>query len=181
MVGVLVTDGEPNGCDLDVDTLAAIISTQLSTNGIKTFVIGMDSANFQTLERLSIAGGATPHSTYCAPGFTTCSFFNVGGGQPEAFIDALQQIQRSVVGCRFSLPITDAGIVDPATLVVNVVSPASPDQQTLPHVASLAACGDGWYSDANAPGEFALCPSTCTGVQAEVGVSIQLLAGCLGS
>ena len=181
MVGVIVTDGEPNGCDLSADNLAAVISTQLSTNGIKTFVIGMDGANFATLEQLAIAGGATPHTTYCAPGFDSCSFFNVGGGQPEAFIDALQQIQRSVVGCQFTLPSTDAGIVDPSTLVVNVVSPANPDQQTLKRVESLADCGDGWYSDASAPGQFALCPSTCTGVQALVGVSVQLLAGCLGS
>ncbi len=176
-----MTDGDPNGCDEVTDDLAGILSTQLSTTGIKTFVIGMAEANFATLEELAIAGGATAHSTYCASGFTSCHFFNVGAGQPEAFVDALQQIQRSVVGCRFSLPSTDAGIVDPGTLVVNVVSPANPDQQTLQHVASLADCGDGWYSDPSKPGEFALCPDTCTSVQAQDGVSIELLVGCLGS
>jgi len=181
MVSVLVTDGEPNGCELSPTTLSNIISNQLTSSGIKTFVIGMDGANFQTLEQLAIAGGATPHATYCAPGFATCSFFNVGAGKPEAFVDALQQIQRSVVGCRFTLPSTDAGIVDPTTLVVNVISPANPEQRTLKHVESLAACGDGWYSDSNRPGEFSLCPQTCGGVQAEVGVSVELLVGCLGS
>ncbi len=181
MVAVLVTDGEPNGCELDPTVLAGILSAQLTATGIKTFIIGMDGANFQTLEELAVAGGATPHSTYCADGFASCSFFNVGEGKPEAFVDALQQIQRSVVGCRFSLPTTDAGIVDPATLTVNVVSPAALEQQTLKHVASVGDCGDGWYSDPNRPGEFALCPQTCSTVQAEVGVSVELLAGCLGS
>jgi hypothetical protein len=143
--------------------------------------MGMDGANFQTLEQLAQAGGAIPHSTYCAPGYSQCSFFNVGSGSPEAFIDALQQIQRSVVGCRFSLPNTDAGIVDPATLVVNISSPANPDQKTLKRLLSAADCGDGWYSDPARPGEFALCPQTCTAVQAEVGVGVDLLVGCLGS
>jgi len=181
MVSVIVTDGEPNGCELSPTALSNIISNQLTSTGIETFVIGMDGANFQTLEQLAIAGGATPHATYCAPGFSSCSFFNVGDGKPEAFIDALQQIQRSVVGCRFTLPSTDAGIVDPATLVVNVISPANPEQRTLKHIDSLSACGDGWYSDSSKPGEFALCPQTCSGVQAEVGVSVELLVGCLGS
>ena len=181
MVAILVTDGDPNGCEKTTATLANIISTHLTNTGIKTFIIGTDGANFQTLEQLAVAGGATPHSIYCAGGFSTCSFFNVGAGQPEAFIDALQQIQRSVVGCRFSLPITDAGIVDPSTLVVNVVSPENPDRQKLIRRASAAACGDGWYADPDQPGEFALCPQSCTSVQSQVGVSIELLAGCLGS
>ncbi len=181
MVSVIVTDGEPNGCELSPSVLSSIISSHLASTGIKTFVIGMDGANFQTLEQLAIAGGASVHTTYCAEGFSTCSFFNVGAGKPEAFIDALQQIQRSVVGCRFTLPSTDAGIVDPSTLTVNVISPANPEQRTLKHVDSVAACGDGWYSDSARPGEFALCPQTCSAVQAEVGVSVELLVGCLGS
>lgn len=181
MVAVLVTDGDPNGCELSPSTLASIISNHRAATGVKTFIIGMDGANFQTLEQLAVAGGATPHTIYCAPGFSSCSFFNVGSGKPEAFIDALQQIQRSVVGCRFALPTTDAGIVDPDTLVVNVISPANPDQQPLKRVASASNCGDGWYSDPTAPGEFALCPSTCSSVQAQVGVSVELLVGCLGS
>jgi hypothetical protein len=181
MVAVLVTDGEPNGCDLSTSTLGSILATHRLATGIKTFIIGMDGANFQTLEQLAVAGGATPHTTYCASGFSSCSFFNVGGGKPEAFIDALQQIQRSVVGCRFALPSTDAGIIDPDTLVVNTVSPANPDQQSLKRLPSAVACGDGWYSDPMAPGEFALCPGTCSAVQAQLGVRIELLAGCLGS
>ena len=180
MVGILVSDGDPNGCDEVIGDLAGILSTQLSTTGIKTFVIGMADATFQTLEQLAIAGGATAHSTYCAPGFASCHFFNVGAGQPEAFVDALQQIQRSVVGCRFALPSTDAGIVDPATLVVNVVSPANPDQQTLQHVASLADCGSGWYADANQPAKLP-CPGYLHQRASRSGVSVELLVGCLGS
>lgn len=181
MVAILVTDGEPNGCEKDVTKLSSIVSNHLAATGIKTFIIGTDDANFATLEQLAEAGGATPHSIYCAAGFSTCSFFNVGAGQPEAFIDALQQIQRSVVGCRFSLPTTDAGIVDPSTLQVNVVSPANPDRQILQHRAIAADCGDGWYADPDHPGEFVLCPNSCSTVQAQVGVSIELLAGCLGA
>jgi len=181
MVAILVTDGEPNGCELSSDVLENMLSTHRAATGIKTFIIGMDGANFQALEHLAVAGGASPHSTYCASGFTSCSFFNVGEGKPEAFVDALQQIQRSVAGCRFTLPTTDAGIVDPTTLVVNVASPGSPDQKTLKRLGSLTECGEGWYSDDATPGQFALCPSTCAAVQVQIGVRIELLAGCLGS
>jgi len=181
MVAILVTDGAPNGCELNTDTLANLISTHRTNTGIKTFIIGTDGADFQTLEQLAVAGGATPHSIYCTTDFSSCSFFNVGAGAPEAFIDALQQIRRSVVGCRFTLPSTDAGIVDPSTLVVDVVSPANADRETLVRRTSAADCGDGWYADPSHPGEFSLCPQSCTNVQSQVGASVELLAGCLGS
>lgn len=182
MVAILATDGDPNGCDLSTKALAALISQHEQANGIKTFIIGTDGANFQTLEQLAIAGGAAAHSIYCAPGFSSCHFFNVGAGEPEAFIDALQQIQRSVVGCRFSLPQTDAGIVDPTTLVVQVVSAANADRQILPRRPTVSDCGrGGWYAEPDSSGEFALCPESCTSLQSQVGVSVQLLAGCLGS
>jgi len=181
MVAILVTDGAPNGCELDTDTLVNLVTEHRTNTGIKTFIIGTDGANFQTLERLAVAGGATPHAIYCTTGFPSCSFFNVGAGAPEAFIDALQQIRRSVVGCRFTLPSTDAGIVDPSTLVVDVVSPANADRETLVRRASATDCGDGWYADPNRPGEFSLCPQSCTNVQSQVGASVELLAGCLGS
>jgi hypothetical protein len=158
-----------------------LVATHRANTGIKTFIIGTDGANFQTLEQLAVAGGATPHSIYCATGFSSCSFFNVGEGAPEAFIDALQQIQRSVVGCRFSLPSTDAGIVEASTLVVQIVSPTGGDRKALVRRASATECGDGWYSDSEHPGEFSLCPQTCANVQSQVGVAVQLMAGCLGS
>lgn len=181
MVAILVTDGDPNGCELNPLTLAKLIADHQTKTGIKTFIIGTDGANFQTLEQLAVAGGATPHSIYCTAGFPRCSFFNVGAGAPEAFIDALQQIQRSVVGCRFTLPSTDEGIVDPDSLVVDVVSPATADRQTLVRRSSAGECGDGWYADPTHPGEFSLCPQSCSAVQSQVGVSIEVLAGCLGS
>ena len=37
MIGVLITDGDPNGCDNNVDNLATILSTHLMATGIKTF------------------------------------------------------------------------------------------------------------------------------------------------
>jgi len=181
MVAILVTDGAPNGCELNTEALVSLISAHRTNTGIKTFIIGTDGADFQTLEQLAVAGGATPHAIYCTTGFSSCSFFNIGAGAPEAFIDALQQIRRSVVGCRFTLPATDAGIVDPSTLVVDVVSPAKADRETLVRRASATECGDGWYADSNHPGEFSLCPQSCANVQAQAGASVELLAGCLGS
>ena len=181
MVGVIVTDGEPAGCEADTGKLSAILTAHRASAGQLTFVIGMTGAKYEVLEALATAGGAPPHTTHCAGNITPCSFYDVGDGNPEAFVDALQQIQRSVVGCRFGMPMTDAGIIDPNTLAVEWQSSRQSTPTRIPRVDSAAACGDGWYADPSRAGEFSLCPTTCTLLQTETQVNINVLAGCLGS
>jgi hypothetical protein len=181
MVGVITTDGNANGCERDASKLAAILKQHRDTTGQLTFVIGMTGANYPVLETLAQAGGADLHTQHCAGGISPCSFYDVSDGTPAAFIDALQQIQRSVAGCRFGMPNTDSGLVDPATLVVEWKSSAHATLTRLTRRAALAECGEGWYADAAHPGQFALCPSTCAFLQAEALVNINVLVGCLGS
>ena len=181
MVAVLVTDGEPNGCERDPQALAELLQQHRDTTEITTFVVGVSGANFETLEILARAGGAEPHESYCASGMAPCVSYDVGDGRPEAFVDALQQIHRSVVGCQFTLPQSNDGLVDPDTLVVEVSSPAHTDVQRLERLGGAQDCGEGWYADPDQANQFALCPSTCSAVTAEVGVRVDVLAGCLGS
>ncbi|MGC4068998.1 MAG: hypothetical protein QM784_30995 [Polyangiaceae bacterium] len=181
MVSVITTDGNPNGCERDVNRLAKILSDHRAATGQLSFVIGMTGANYPALEVLAKAGGAAPHTTHCAGAISPCSFYDVGDGNPEAFVDALQQIQRSVVGCRFGLPQTDAGIVDPATLVVEWSTQTEPTPTRLSRVQAPADCGEGWYADPEQPSEFVLCPKSCDLVQQKTRVRIDVLAGCLGS
>ncbi len=181
MVGLITTDGSSNGCERDAANLAAILRQHRDATGQLTFVVGMTGANYTVLETLAQAGGAPPHETHCAGSISPCSFYDVGDGNPEAFVDALQQIQRSVVGCRFGMPTTDSGLVDPNTMMVEWNSSSQTVDQLLPHVTSMSDCGKGWYADPTKPGEFSLCPETCNQLQAEPLVHVNVLAGCLGS
>lgn len=182
MVGIVMTDGNPNGCSKDLGTLSSLLSAHRAKTGQLTFVIGMTGANYVALETLAVAGGASPHNNHCVAGGTTpCHYYDVGDGNPSAFIDALQQIQRSTVGCHFTMPTTDAGVVDPDTLAVEWSTPTDTIPTRLTRLAAVDDCGDGWYADPTNPGQFALCPTTCAVVQGKVQVQIDILAGCLGS
>jgi hypothetical protein len=181
MIGVIATDGMPVGCDNDIANLAKILSDHYAATGQITFVIGMTGANYDVLEQLAQAGGGKPHSTYCGNTRTSCTYYDVGNGNPEAFVDALQQIQRIMTGCRFGMPTTDAGLVDPKTLVVEWSSPNDPVPTRIPYVGKQSDCGEGWYEDPDHPSQFALCPNTCNFVQGKARVNIDVLVGCLGS
>lgn len=181
MVGIITTDGRPNGCERSIDTLAAILKQHRESTGQLTFVIGLTDADFSVLELLAKAGGAPPHSTHCAGGVNPCSFYDVGDGDPTAFVAALQQIQRSVVGCRFGMPTTAGGLVDPTTMIVQWSSPTHAATERIPRVDSPNASCQGWYADAAKPGEFVLCTATCAQLQAQPSVQVDVLVGCLGS
>lgn len=181
MVGLITTDGSANGCERDVTKLASILRQHRESTGQLTFVVGMTGANYTALETLAQAGGATAHTSHCAGGISPCTFYDVADGRPDAFIDALQQIQRSVVGCRFGMPTTDSGLVDPTTMILEWSSSTQVSPQRLRRVTGISDCGQGWYADPAKPGEFSLCPESCTHLQGQPLVRIDVLAGCLGS
>jgi hypothetical protein len=182
MVGILITDGVPccGECNDNVATIAKIPQNLYNNFGIRTFVIGMTGASFPALEQWAVAGGGPSHSNYCASGYSTCHFYNVGNGDKTAFINALKAIQQSALGCQFNMPKTDAGIVDPSKLAVQF-TPSGASPQTLPNAGSKAGCnGDGFYYDNNqTPTTITLCPATCT--KAGTGGTVNITVPCQGS
>jgi hypothetical protein len=132
MVGVFVTDGEPNGCNPNADALAGIVRQHLDQSGRRTFVIGMDGADFSILDVIAQAGGAAPHSSYCAQDASLCHYYNVGNGDPRAFVDALQQIQRAVSECQFNVPEGETGLADPDAVRLDYSSSTQPTPIELP-------------------------------------------------
>jgi hypothetical protein len=182
MIGIFVTDGVPENCTTNANTLAGIVQTHLTNDKIKTFVIGMDGANFGTLDTIAAPGGASPHTSFCG-GSSPCYSYNVGNGNPAAFTAVLAAIQKSAVACQFSMPTTDGGIVDPSKVEVEYYPAGNPPPQKLPKVTNAAACaGGGWYFDNNAtPKSILLCPSSCTVVQLDTKAKIDVSLGCLGS
>lgn len=184
MIGILITDGDPNGCNGDPNYLKGLAQTHLTSTGIRTFVIGMQGATYSTLETIAQGGGAQPHTNYCAGGISPCHFYDVGSGSPAGFIAALQAIQQSAIACQFNVPKPEAGVLDPAKVSVEYTPGSGGPGQPLTKVSSSSQCGPsgGWYYDNNVnPTSISLCPSTCAAVQTDSNAKIDVLLGCLGS
>jgi hypothetical protein len=184
MVGILVTDGAPNGCSTDTAELGAIVSQHLADSGIPTFFVGMTGSDYASLEQLGASGGAAAHTTFCAGGISPCHFYDVGNGEPAAFVDALQQIQRSVAGCDYVVPPSESGLADYSKLVLEYRSSEHATPVTLEQVSQEADCTSklGYYVDESlTPPLIRLCPATCSTAQAEYSVTVDVLVGCSGS
>ena len=183
MIGILITDGLPTRCDTDTTNLAAIASDHYANTGIQTFVIGMASAlDFNVIETIAAGGGASPHDDFCHS-TTPCHHYDVGAGNPQAFIQALQQIQAAAIGCTFQMPTTDAGVIDIEKVKIEYTPGGVGTPQELTRVDDAASCvPDGWYYDDNQnPTTLNLCPDMCNTVKADSTAKIQVLLGCLGS
>ncbi|MCC6902397.1 MAG: hypothetical protein IT377_25725 [Polyangiaceae bacterium] len=182
MIGVFITDGVPEGCTTNVNVLAGIVQNHLTATGIKSFVIGMDGADFGKLDSIAAPGGASPHTQYCG-GSSPCYSYDVDNGNPAAFTAVLAAIQKSAVACQYSMPTTDGGIVDLNKVEVQYFPGGNPPAQKLTKVTSSAACtGAGWFFDNNAnPKSILLCPGSCSVVQLDSKAKVDVNLGCLGS
>lgn len=106
-IGILITDGDPQGCNTDIDDLKDLIDAHYTATKIRTYVIGMNGATFGNLEKLASGGGGAPHaatvgalSQACGNVTAPCHFWNVGDGNPAGFIQALAAIQEASDGCK---------------------------------------------------------------------------------
>ena len=186
MIGVLMTDGDPVGCNENIDDLAAIIAEHYAATGIRTFIIGMNGATEANLEKLAIAGGAEPHDDFCGTLQGPCHYWNVGDGAGSAIADALQAIAKQAVPlpCDYAL----ADITPPAgteldlkTLNVQLVQNGT--ATLIGNVATEEQCPlvePAWYYDNAAnPQNIVLCQRACEVVSnAEQGAKMNVVGGC---
>lgn len=114
-IGILVTDGDPLGCNEDLPSLAALLAAHNQATSIRTYVIGMQGASFANLEILAGGGGAPAHpdtvgtvTDACGDGSGPCRHWNVGNGDPAVFTAALAAIQDSANGCK-----DGGGVINP--------------------------------------------------------------------
>jgi len=179
---VLITDGAPTACTLrDNTSLAALLETQRTQQGVSTFVVGMNGANYTNLEALAVGGGAPSHTNLCANGSASCHYYDVGAGSAAAFSQALRDIQLAAVGCAYNLPSPPSGIIDPDRVRVSYQSGAtSSDLARVTNAAACGANGNGWYYDNNTtPSSVRLCTTTCNTVRADASAQLRVLFGCL--
>lgn len=186
MIGVLMTDGDPNGCNEDIPTLAGIISNHLATTGIRTFIIGMDGATESNLEELAIAGGAEPHDDFCGSLTPPCHYWNVGDGSGDAIASALTAIAGQAAPFPCEYPLSDIQPPNGATLdlsTLNVQLTQGGVTTVIANVASEESCpadSPAWhYDSAAAPTAILLCQNACDLVTAaEQGATMNVVGGC---
>jgi hypothetical protein len=187
MIGVLMTDGDPNGCEQDVGTLSNIIADHLKNDGIRTFIIGMQGATDSNLERLATAGGADPHDDWCGSLNAPCHYWNVDTGAGDAVSSALSAIvqQAAPIPCEFPV----SGFTPPAGQQldfgkVNVTLTDDMNTKTqigqVPDKASCRSDVAAWYyDDPAAPKAIELCDNACSLVtDAANGSRVSVVVGC---
>jgi hypothetical protein len=114
-IGILITDGNPNNCNEDRDELADMLKAHYDQTQLRTYVIGMEGASFDNVERIAQGGGTPEHpdtvgalNNACGGDTAPCRHWNVGDGNPAAFEAALKAIQESADGCK-----PGGGVINP--------------------------------------------------------------------
>jgi hypothetical protein len=177
VIAVLATDGEPDEClPKDQAGIAAIAAAALAgTPSIKTFAIG-------TFAQADIPSGPNLLDAIAAAGGTGKAFnINTTQNVNQAFLDALNKIRGTALGCQYTIPVPEAGTADFTKLNVRY-TPGSGAPVDIGNVADKAHCpatGNAWYYDNNiAPTQIELCASTCATVSADAKGKIDILLGC---
>jgi hypothetical protein len=171
---VLITDGEPYGCDTNNTNIANLAATAYES-GVLTYVIGLGGLNAAVLDQIAALGGTSQAITVAS-----------GDTSTQDLLDALLAIRGMKLSCEFAIPQQTSGgsTIDPRLINVNYSSgdPAAGATTTqFGMVADASACGTdlGWYfDDPTNPTAIILCPAACTTVSNDPEAHIELLAGC---
>ena len=171
VVVVFASDGDPNGCPGNQNTIsviAALAQSALNYNGVQTYVIAVQGATLANLDQIAAGGG-------------TGAAFDVTANV-AAFSQKMAEIRLAALGCEFVIPPppnNEELDVDKVNVTYTPGGQGSP--QTLPHADNLQDCAGlpGWYYDNNAmPTKIQLCPASCTIVQADANAVVDVLFGC---
>jgi hypothetical protein len=167
VVIVLVTDGDPNGCNSDPNNVAAAAATVAAT--IPTYVIGV-GPDATKLNTIATGGGTAPAII-------------VDTNNPAQITADLQKaigaIKKASLGCSYGLPPPPAGkTLDIGAVNVNY-TPGGGSLTTLPYSADCSNANGWHYDSAVAPTQIVMCASSCSTLQADKsGGAIDIVFGC---
>jgi hypothetical protein len=170
-VVVLVTDGEPNGCEEEIDAIAQLSADAFASAQILTYAIGLTGSQESDMDAIAAAGGTTEGI-----------FISDGATAQQELLAALTAIRGSILDCDFPMPEASGGLmVDPSQINVNY-TPAGGMTTTLGRVPDAASCGTGpgWYYDnPQNPTTILLCPESCNQASGSYDASLEILLGCV--
>jgi hypothetical protein len=186
-VAILVTDGAPTLCNLDVNALSQIAADGLA-QGVTTYTLGMQGSDFNVLNAISQAGGSDCDVN--GPNFAC----DVQTGQ-AAFLAAMnairgeisrtetrQEIQSTQLECDWVIPEPPEGETFDREQVNVDFGADGIATQTIGAVPSEADCAlyqGGWYYDDPAnPTQIHACPTTCDVIKSSIGARIDIKFGC---
>lgn len=191
---LLITDGMPNlnqGCyspsgdleDTSGDEVVALIDGAYRKS-VKTFVIGSPGSEDgrRWLSKAAFLGGTAkancdPDSEvgpYCHFDMTTASDFSA------ALREGLEQVARTVSGCKYDLPTTSANgvkLVDPNAISPIVTYSNGSSELIGRDNAHGEKCTEG-FRLLSGNSQMELCRDTCSRYQSDTKARLQLLFGC---
>jgi hypothetical protein len=169
---VLLTDGGATPCpeydvlSTSVGAMAALATSALRYNGVRTFTLALQGADPTFLSKLAAAGNGvelTPAT------------------QTEAdYLTQLDVVTRSAIGCAYALPPPPKGqTLDPTSVGVDVTATTG-DKTPIPRVVDPTSCaaGAGFYLEGTTQPKVVLCPASCAALNAESGSRVDVLVGC---
>jgi hypothetical protein len=168
---ILITDGEPAGCDTNATDIANI-AAQAHQNGIDTYVIGLGGLNSTALDQIAQAGGTMTAFTVSATADSTTQLLN-----------QLISIRGQALKCNLDVPKSDSAgkQIDPSFINVTYQSGANGTAMPVSLVSGMDKCGtdQGWYFDnPTAPTQIILCPATCDTVSKDSMAQVGIAVGC---
>jgi hypothetical protein len=177
---VLITDGTPQGCSDEEDSVEAVAEAVIAARGdVPVYVIGVANPittdepeppdNISSLHRLAQAGGTT-------------SAFIIDTGDPTKTITdfgaVIESIRSAGVSCELSIPSPPVGqTFDKEKINVSLTIGA----QAETSLVYSADCVDeaAWrYDQSEAPTKIVLCTDICETVTAARDAALQVEFGC---
>lgn len=163
---VLASDGEPSGCEEDINQIANVAAVAASFNPpVITYAIGI--GNIGALNTIAQAGGSGQAIAV-----------DTGSGAQD-FLDAMNEIRGQALGCEYLMPTPTEGEADPDKLNVRY-TPEGAGEEVFPRVTDASQCQGqpGWYYDnPTDPTKIILCPASCDRVK-NLGGSVNIELGC---
>lgn len=166
---VLVTDGHPQDCDEEANSINAVVADAQAAlaNDISTYVIGVKNPPVEgapdtvsDLHKIAAAGG-------------TEEAILIDTSNPSqtiaAFKDAVDRIRGAAVSCTMEIPPAPDGRIFDKEKVRVLYTMGGSDTPTALTYDQSCATEDAWrYDDPASPTQIVLCPGACDTIQADV-------------
>jgi len=169
VIVVMTGDGDYNTCGPGIGAIADWAKTALDYNGVRTYVIAVESStiDLDNLQLIAQQGGTT--AVYDAQDISQ-------------FSSKMAEIRAAALGCDFEIPDPPAGEALVPDKVNFTYTPGGSDTPlTLPRADDLADCGNqpGWYFDNNvSPTKILVCPASCATIQNDTEAEVAVAFGC---
>lgn len=169
VVVVMTGDGDYNTCGENINSIAAWAKSALDYNGVRTYVIAVESASFVfgNLEQVAEQGGTG--QVYDAQDI-------------DDFAAKMAEIRQAALGCDFEIPPPPAEeMLVPNEVNFTYTPGGTGTPITLPRADNLGDCGDqpGWYYDNNqSPTKIIVCPASCATIQNDSMAEVAVAFGC---